>query len=38
VQHIATAHGGSVRMESMPGTGSTFTIALPLGRALVTEP
>ena len=38
VQHIATAHGGSVRMESMPGTGSTFTITLPLGRAVVTEP
>ena len=32
VRHIVTAHGGSVRMESTPGAGSTFTIELPTGR------
>ena len=29
VKRIAEAHGGSVRVESEPGRGSTFTIALP---------
>jgi signal transduction histidine kinase len=29
VRHIVEAHGGSVRVESMPGHGSTFTIMLP---------
>lgn len=28
VKHIAQAHGGSVRVESQPGQGSTFTILL----------
>jgi signal transduction histidine kinase len=32
VRHIAEAHGGSVTVESEVGTGSTFTIHLPLKR------
>ncbi len=33
VKHIARAHGGSVRVWSRPGHGSTFTLRLPLNRA-----
>ena len=29
VRHIVEAHGGSVRLESQPGAGSTFTLSFP---------
>jgi two-component system phosphate regulon sensor histidine kinase PhoR len=30
VDHIVKGHGGSVQVESSPGTGSTFSIRLPI--------
>jgi len=31
VKQIAEVHGGQVRVQSVPGKGSTFTVALPRG-------
>jgi signal transduction histidine kinase len=33
VRQIAEAHGGRVSLDSQPGQGSTFTVALPVAPA-----
>lgn len=37
VAAIAAAHGGSVRLDSVPGRGATFTIEFPLTRVSTVE-
>jgi signal transduction histidine kinase len=32
VRQLADAHGGNVRLDSVVGEGSTFTVSLPLDR------
>ncbi len=38
VQHIVRAHGGSIRLESQPGRGSTFSIHLPVKAPAASAP
>lgn len=38
VKHIAQSHGGEVRVESVPGEGSVFTIRLPLSSRPISAP
>ena len=33
MQELTALHGGTVAVESEPGRGSTFTIAIPFGSA-----
>ncbi|MFP5489683.1 MAG: sensor histidine kinase [Acidimicrobiia bacterium] len=37
VRHVATNHGGDVRVASTEGEGSTFVLRLPLGRPDVSD-
>ncbi len=35
---IVKRHGGEMRVESRPGAGTTFTVALPIGTSIPAEP
>ena len=37
VRHVAEAHGGTVRVDSELGRGSTFTVSLPLAGPAVSS-
>jgi len=38
VKHIAQAHDGDVKVESAPGSGSTFTVSFPLRQGFEIDP
>ena len=38
VKHVAANHGGTVRLWSVPGTGSTFTLCIPVRQTTGADP